>query len=69
MPTDTNEVSSAQNCADIAGSWAGGIDGMAVTDRFLQDVEVPSSFSILLNIFNDNLRVYYHCGVDFTWWL
>ncbi|KAG1783597.1 S-adenosyl-L-methionine-dependent methyltransferase [Suillus placidus] len=39
VPTDTDEASSAQSSADIAGSWAGGIDGMEITNRLLQDVE------------------------------
>lgn len=39
MPTDTDEASSAQSSADIAGSWAGGADGMEITNRLLQDVE------------------------------
>jgi release factor glutamine methyltransferase len=40
VPTDTDEASSAQSNADIAGSWAGGADGMEITNRLLQDVEV-----------------------------
>ncbi|KIK49527.1 hypothetical protein CY34DRAFT_7388 [Suillus luteus UH-Slu-Lm8-n1] len=39
VPTDTDEASSAQSSADIAGSWAGGADGMEITNRLLQDVE------------------------------
>lgn len=39
VPTDTDEASSAQSSAGIAGSWAGGVDGMEITNRFLQDVE------------------------------
>lgn len=39
MPTDPDEASSAQSSADIAGSWAGGADGMEITNRLLQDVE------------------------------
>ncbi|KAG0700684.1 S-adenosyl-L-methionine-dependent methyltransferase [Suillus ampliporus] len=39
VPTDTDEASSAQSSADIAGSWAGGTDGMEITNRLLQDVE------------------------------
>lgn len=39
VPTDTDEASSAQGSADIAGSWAGGADGMEITNRLLQDVE------------------------------
>jgi release factor glutamine methyltransferase len=39
VPTDTDEASSAQSSAGIAGSWAGGVDGMEITNRFLRDVE------------------------------
>ncbi|KAG2368792.1 S-adenosyl-L-methionine-dependent methyltransferase [Suillus spraguei] len=39
VPTDTDEASSAQSSADITGSWAGGADGMEITNRLLQDVE------------------------------
>ncbi|KAG2149676.1 S-adenosyl-L-methionine-dependent methyltransferase [Suillus cothurnatus] len=51
VPTDTDEASSAQSSAGIAGSWAGGVDGMEITNRFLRDVEV-SSFPMLWNIIN-----------------
>lgn len=53
VPTDTSEVSSAQSSADIAGSWAGGTDGMEITDRLLQDVEV-SSFPVFWDTINDH---------------
>ncbi|OJA07639.1 hypothetical protein AZE42_01108 [Rhizopogon vesiculosus] len=56
VPTDTYEASSAQSNADIAGSWAGGTDGMEVTERLLQDVEV-SSFTVFWDTVND---VYQH---------
>jgi len=39
VPTVTDEVDSAQGTADIEGSWAGGTDGMQVTDVFLHTVE------------------------------
>ncbi|KIJ68716.1 hypothetical protein HYDPIDRAFT_81547 [Hydnomerulius pinastri MD-312] len=38
VPTDQEEASYAQYGADIAGSWAGGNEGMEVTNRFLKDV-------------------------------
>jgi release factor glutamine methyltransferase len=44
VPTVIAEVENAQGTADIEGSWAGGIDGMHVTDIFLQNVEVRSSW-------------------------
>jgi release factor glutamine methyltransferase len=40
VPTFTDEAEDAQGTADIAGSWAGGTDGMEITDVFLHIVEV-----------------------------
>ncbi|KAH9853044.1 putative methylase [Lenzites betulinus] len=39
VPTDTDEADEAQHTADIAGAWAGGFDGMEVTDVLLKQVE------------------------------
>ncbi|KAI6045090.1 S-adenosyl-L-methionine-dependent methyltransferase [Pisolithus marmoratus] len=39
VPTELEEVLSAQLGRGISGSWAGGTDGMEVTNRFLGDVE------------------------------
>jgi len=39
VPTITHEAENAQHTASIAGSWAGGIDGMQITNTFLQTVE------------------------------
>lgn len=39
VPTDTEEALHAQSDASISGSWAGGMDGMEITNRFLDDVE------------------------------
>ncbi|KAF8446240.1 S-adenosyl-L-methionine-dependent methyltransferase [Boletus edulis BED1] len=38
VPTDHEESVHAQGSAGIAGSWAGGLDGMEVTNRFLDNV-------------------------------
>ncbi|KAJ7169500.1 S-adenosyl-L-methionine-dependent methyltransferase [Mycena filopes] len=38
VPTISDEASGAQNYRDIGGSWAGGQDGMQVTDRFFPQV-------------------------------
>ncbi|KAF9243826.1 S-adenosyl-L-methionine-dependent methyltransferase [Melanogaster broomeanus] len=38
VPTDHHEASHSQDAAGIAGSWAGGLDGMEVTNRFLDIV-------------------------------
>jgi len=43
VPTVTDEADDAQGTTDIAGSWAGGTDGMQITNIFLHDVEVRSS--------------------------
>ncbi|THH21012.1 hypothetical protein EW146_g447 [Bondarzewia mesenterica] len=40
VPTYDEEASAAQLGADIEGSWAGGADGMEVTNRLLDQVEV-----------------------------
>ena len=40
VPTDTAEADSAQQDADISGAWAGGHDGMELTNILLDQVEV-----------------------------
>jgi release factor glutamine methyltransferase len=40
VPTSDEEVDAAQIDAGIAGSWAGGTDGMQVTDALLRQVDV-----------------------------
>lgn len=40
MPTYDEEADAAQLYAGIAGSWAGGADGMQVTDALLRQVDV-----------------------------
>ncbi|KAG5353456.1 hypothetical protein C0989_006613 [Termitomyces sp. Mn162] len=40
VPTIQEEMSDAQDKCSISGSWAGGTDGMNVTDIFLEHVEV-----------------------------
>jgi release factor glutamine methyltransferase len=44
VPTLRDEVREAQDTRDIQGSWAGGSDGMNITDQFLDVVEVWNSF-------------------------
>ncbi|KAH9912255.1 S-adenosyl-L-methionine-dependent methyltransferase [Epithele typhae] len=39
VPTDAEEADAAQDDAGIAGAWAGGQDGMAITDVVLDQVE------------------------------
>lgn len=39
VPTESDEVLSAQSDRGISGSWAGGTDGMEVTNRLLGDIE------------------------------
>ncbi|OBZ80078.1 HemK methyltransferase family member 2 [Grifola frondosa] len=39
VPTFSSEADDAQQDADIAGAWAGGSDGMEVTDILLEEVE------------------------------
>ena len=40
VPTESEEAYYAQSEMTLPGSWAGGTDGMQVTDLFLQDVPV-----------------------------
>ncbi|KAF8898442.1 S-adenosyl-L-methionine-dependent methyltransferase [Infundibulicybe gibba] len=51
VPTITDEVASAQDIRDIRGSWAGGTDGMQVTDQFLstvKDLMAPNAYFYLV---------------------
>lgn len=45
VPTNDDEVDDAQQGANIQGAWAGGKDGMQVTDVLLDQVEVSGSLS------------------------
>lgn len=40
VPTCDEEMDAAQRDVGIAGSWAGGADGMQVTDALLRQVDV-----------------------------
>lgn len=40
VPTNMDEARNAQYACDIQSSWAGGSDGMNITDQFLDLVEV-----------------------------
>lgn len=40
VPTFEDEATMAQDGRDIAGAWAGGADGMAITDQLLKNVDV-----------------------------
>jgi methylase of polypeptide subunit release factors len=43
VPTLAEEVLDAQEVRDIEGSWAGGQDGMQITNQFLKEVDVGLS--------------------------
>lgn len=43
VPTYNDEMDVAQRGAGIAGSWAGGTDGMQVTKALLGQVDVSNS--------------------------
>lgn len=47
VPTISDEAHDAQSVADIQGSWAGGADGMEITDVFLNTVEVSRRRKII----------------------
>lgn len=40
VPTESDEVADAQDVASIQGSWAGGLSGMEITNRVLDNLEV-----------------------------
>ena len=42
VPTEASEASIAQSMPGIQGSWAGGNDGMQVTDQFFPQVHVSN---------------------------
>jgi release factor glutamine methyltransferase len=42
VPTEDKEAYGAQSTADIEGSWAGGKDGMLVTNTLLDQLDVNS---------------------------
>ncbi len=47
VPTYDEEASLAQSGAEIAGAWAGGKDGMQVTNILLQQIDVsPASLGV-----------------------
>lgn len=48
VPTSEEEAAIAQSSRDIGGAWAGGSDGMLITNVLLQRIEVPLS---ILRIF------------------
>jgi release factor glutamine methyltransferase len=48
VPTEDDEADSAQTRRGIAGSWAGGLHGMALTDILLSQINVsPLSFRLI----------------------
>ena len=47
VPTYNDEMDDAQRGAGIAGSWAGGVDGMQVTEALLGQVDVGNSLVTL----------------------
>ena len=44
VPTDELEAASAQVAQDISGAWAGGTDGMYLTNILLKQVDVSYDF-------------------------
>lgn len=63
VPTVHEESVRAQGNADIVGSWAGGLDGMEVTNRFLDDAGVcPHSARMLQITFNRGQDLLSDCG-------
>lgn len=46
VPTYNEEMDAAQHDTGISGSWAGGADGMQVTNTLLRQVDVGVFFSV-----------------------
>lgn len=53
------EVYGAQTGRDIEGSWAGGKDGMRVTDNLLNELDVCGIALDLVSTTNLSYRTYY----------
>lgn len=43
VPTESTESQQGQEHGQISGSWAGGLDGMEVTNKLLRESEVRNS--------------------------
>ena len=79
VPTSDDEADAAQHRAGIAGSWAGGADGMQVTDTLLRQVDVRVCLFFASPVSCDRTRtrsrsrrvIYRVCSLredDFIWW-
>lgn len=55
VPTTNEEAYDGQTAGDIAGSWAGGSEGMKITNIMLEQVEVTSYYDPSLVIFATHL--------------
>ena len=44
VPTELEEAQQGQKYGQISSSWAGGFDGMEVTDKLLRESEVRNDF-------------------------
>jgi len=65
VPTAADEVAEAQLAAGIAGAWAGGADGMRVTDVLLGQVEVSGAHNAVRAAIGDQTG---HAGAPFRLW-
>ena len=52
VPTDEIEATSAQDLQGISGAWAGGTDGMYLTNVLLKQVDVSDFHHLLHHYFN-----------------
>lgn len=50
VPTYDEEMDAAQHDAGISGSWAGGTDGMQVTDALLRQADVGVIYFFLFGV-------------------
>ena len=58
VPTDLEEADEAQEGRDIEGAWAGGADGMQVTERVLRSLKVVATFSFFAFWFANQSMMY-----------
>jgi release factor glutamine methyltransferase len=53
LHAQAKDVNGEENTDEISSAWAGGIDGMEITNKFLGDVEVRdfSASDVVLSLF------------------
>jgi hypothetical protein len=70
VPTHDAEMDAAQHDTGLSGSWAGGADGMRVTDALLRQVDVGVFWRPMMRHPHSGHVIYRDCchlEDDFTW--